>query len=148
MKRILYKLLFPGTAIVLLLILIISSCKKQQEQLPNIVLIFVDDQGYADLSCFGATGFKTPNIDKLAEDGIRFTSFYVSEAVCSASRASLLTGCYAQRVGIRGALNPVSLTGLNRNETTIASALKKHGYATKIIGKWHLGSHPEFSPLN
>lgn len=124
------------------------SCVRQNQKPPNIVLVFVDDQGYADLGCYGAHGFRTPNIDKLAEDGIRFTSFYVSEAVCSASRASLLTGCYAQRVGIRGALNPVSLTGLNRNETTIASALKKHGYATKIIGKWHLGSHPEFSPLN
>ncbi len=136
--------------LVLLVILILAqfSCVRQNQQPPNIVLIFVDDQGYADLSCYGAIGFKTPNIDKLAEDGIRFTSFYVSEAVCSASRASLLTGCYAQRVGIRGALNPVSLAGLNRNETTIASALKKHGYATKIIGKWHLGSHPEFSPLN
>jgi arylsulfatase len=132
----------------LLLIFIVSSCKKRVEQLPNIVLIFVDDQGYSDLGIYGARGFETPNIDRLAEEGMRFTSFYVSEAVCSASRASLLTGCYAQRIGIRGALNPISLTGLNPNETTIATALKKHGYATTIIGKWHLGSHPKFSPLN
>ena len=73
---------------------------------PNIVIVFTDDQGYGDLGCFGATGFETPNIDRLAKEGVRFTDFHVSQPVCSASRASLLTGCYANRIGIHGALGP------------------------------------------
>jgi arylsulfatase len=114
---------------------------------PNVVIILTDDQGYADLGCYGATGWKTPNIDRMASEGVRFTDFHVSEAVCSASRASLLTGCYAQRIGIRGALMPASTVGLSSAEETIASMLKKEGYATGIFGKWHLGHHREFLPL-
>lgn len=114
---------------------------------PNVVVILTDDQGYGDLGCYGATAFPTPHLDRMAGEGVRFTDFYVSEAVCSASRASLLTGCYAQRVGIRGALMPFSTTGLDPGETTIARMLKTRGYATGIFGKWHLGHLPEFLPL-
>ena len=126
----------------------LAGCSGTTEKEPNIVIIFIDDQGYADLSCFGAKGFTTPNIDRLADEGMRFTNFYVSEAVCSASRSSLMTGCYAQRVGIRGALSPYAMTGLNPEEETIASMLKKQGYATCMVGKWHLGSVPEFYPTH
>jgi len=114
---------------------------------PNIVLIFIDDQGYADLGSYGAVGFDTPNIDRLAEQGLRFTDFHVSHAVCSASRASLLTGCYAERVSIAGALNAWAQNGLHPEEETIAEVLKRRGYATGIVGKWHLGHLPEFLPL-
>ena len=115
---------------------------------PNVVLVFTDDQGYGDVGVYGARGFVTPNLDRLAAEGIRFTDFYVSQAVCSASRASLLTGCYAERVSIRGALNPRSPVGLNPEETTIAEMLKPLGYATGAFGKWHLGDAAEFLPLH
>jgi arylsulfatase len=123
------------------------SCNHQTQKPPNIVLIFIDDQGYADLGCFGAKGFKTPNIDRLASEGMRFTDFHVSQAVCSASRAALMTGCYSERVGIRGALSPKAQHGLNPEETTIADMLKKTGYTSAIVGKWHLGHLKEFLPL-
>ncbi len=111
------------------------------------MLIFTDDQGYADVGVYGATGFTTPHLDRLASEGMRFTDFYVSQAVCSASRASLLTGSYAQRISIRGALNPYAEVGINPEEETIAEMLKKRGYATGIFGKWHLGHLEEFLPL-
>ncbi len=114
---------------------------------PNIVIIFTDDQGYADVGIYGAVGFETPNIDRLAEEGIRFTDFQVAQAVCSASRASLLTGCYSERVGVRGAYNHTARVGLNPDETTIAEMLKSIGYETAIFGKWHLGHHKKFLPL-
>jgi arylsulfatase A-like enzyme len=113
---------------------------------PNIVLIFTDDQGYGDLGCYGATGFTTPNIDKLARGGIRFTDFHVAQPVCSASRAALLTGCYSNRIGIHGALGPNARHGINTNETTIAEMLKSKGYSTGMVGKWHLGHRPQFLP--
>lgn len=125
----------------------IWSCRAV-ERVPNFIIIFTDDQGYADVGCYGATGFETPNLDRMAEEGLRFTSFYVSEAVCSASRASLLTGCYAQRLSIRGALMPHSKVGLNPEEETIAELLKKRGYATGMVGKWHLGNFTEFFPVH
>jgi len=114
---------------------------------PNVVLVFTDDQGYGDVGCFGARGFATPHLDRLADEGLRFTDFHVSQAVCSASRASLLTGCYAERVGIRGALGPNARVGLNPDEETIAELLKARGYATGAVGKWHLGHHEPFLPL-
>ena len=113
----------------------------------NVVLIFADDQGYADVGSYGAVGFTTPHLDRLAEEGMRFTDFYASEGVCSASRASLLTGCYAPRVSIFGALTPAAQVGLNPDEVTIAELLKPLGYATAAVGKWHLGHLPEFLPL-
>ncbi len=115
---------------------------------PNIVLVFCDDLGYTDIGCFGAKGYSTPNLDTLAKEGMRFTNFCAAQAVCSASRAALMTGCYPNRVGISGALGPRSKKGLSLEEKTIASVLKAGGYATAIIGKWHLGDAPEFSPLN
>jgi arylsulfatase A-like enzyme len=113
---------------------------------PNIVLIFCDDLGYADLGCFGSKICPTPNLDRMAAEGIRFTDFYVPQAVCSASRAALLTGCYPNRVGIQGALGPRSKVGLHPNEVTVAEVLKPRGYATAIFGKWHLGDQREFLP--
>jgi arylsulfatase A-like enzyme len=114
---------------------------------PNVVLIFCDDLGYGDLGCYGSAIASTPNLDRMSAEGLRLTDFYVSQAVCSASRASLLTGCYAERVGIQGALGPGSAIGLSPEEETIADLLKARGYATAIFGKWHLGHFPEFLPL-
>jgi arylsulfatase len=124
-----------------------ASCSLFRKRLPNFVVIFTDDQGYADVGCYGAKGFETPNLDRMAADGMRFTSFYVSQAVCSASRSSLITGCYPNRVSIYGALGPHAQIGLNPEEETIAEVLKKKGYTCGIFGKWHLGHHKEFLPL-
>jgi arylsulfatase A-like enzyme len=119
----------------------------EKPQTPNIILIFMDDLGYGDLSCYGATQYKTPNLDKMASQGVRFTSFLSAQAVCSASRAGIMTGCYPNRVGISGALMPDAKIGLNPNEETIAEVLKKRNYKTAAIGKWHLGYQPEFLPM-
>jgi arylsulfatase A-like enzyme len=111
------------------------------------VLIFIDDQGYGDLSCYGSTTIKTPNIDQLAVDGRKFTSFMVASPVCTPSRAALLTGCYPKRVGMhQHVLFPQSTKGLNASEHTIVDHLKGQGYATACFGKWHLGHHPEVLP--
>ena len=114
---------------------------------PNIVLIFMDDMGYADIGPFGAKGYATPNLDRLATEGRVFTDFYVSQAVCSASRAALMTGCYNNRIGILGALGPRSKVGLSAGETTLAEICKQKNYATACYGKWHLGDHRQFLPL-
>lgn len=113
---------------------------------PNIVLIFADDLGYADIGSFGAVDYKTPNLDRMAAEGMRLTNFYVAQAVCSASRAALLTGCYPNRIGIQGALDHRANYGISANEMTIADLLKTKNYATAIFGKWHLGHHPQFLP--
>ncbi len=118
----------------------------QAKRPPNFVIVFADDLGYADVGCFGAQGYQTPHIDRLAREGCRFTSFYVAQAVCSASRAALLTGCYNVRVGILGALGPGSEIGIADDEWTLAETLKQRNYATAIYGKWHLGHHPQFLP--
>ena len=114
---------------------------------PNVVLILMDDMGYADLGCYGASGYETPALDGLAAAGMKFTDFHVAQAVCSASRAALLTGCYSERVGIQGALMPSATIGLGPTEDTVADLLKKRGYATSCVGKWHLGHHRPFLPL-
>lgn len=116
------------------------------ERLPNFVIVYADDLGYGDIGCFGAKGYTTPNLDKLAADGIRFTDFYVAQAVCSASRTALLTGCYPNRVGILGALGPASKIGIHADETLLPEVLRQRGYATAIYGKWHLGHHEKFLP--
>ncbi len=124
------------------------SCQKQSSnQLPNIVIIFADDLGYGDLGTYGALDFTTPNLDKMAAEGIRFTSFYSAQAVCSASRAGLLTGCYPNRINIHNAFMPWSKKGLADSEVTIAELLKQKNYATAIFGKWHLGHQKKFLPL-
>ncbi len=113
---------------------------------PNIVIIFTDDQGYQDVGVFGAKGFETPNLDRMAKEGVRFTHWYAAQPVCSASRTALLTGCYPNRIGIHGALGPQNTHGINSAEITLAEICKQKGYATAIFGKWHLGHHPEFLP--
>ncbi len=114
---------------------------------PNVIIIMTDDQGYGDLSCMGATDFKTPNIDAVAEDGIRFSSMYSASPVCSPSRASLLTGRYPGNAGVRAILaGHRRASGLTPEVPTIASALKELGYATGIMGKWHLGLKDECRP--
>jgi len=115
--------------------------------LPNIVIIFADDQGYADVGVFGAKGFRTPNLDRLAAEGCVFRNFHVAQPVCSASRAGLLTGCYPNRIGIHGALGPGSRVGISNEEMTLAQLVKQKGYATAIFGKWHLGDRRQFLPL-
>jgi arylsulfatase len=122
---------------------------------PNVVLIVTDDQGYGDVGRFadppepalaflaapkGHPRFDTPNLDRLAKQGVRLTDFHVSQPVCSASRASLLTGCYANRLGIHGALGPNARHGLHPDEATLAELCKSKGYATGAVGKWHLGT--------
>ncbi len=116
---------------------------------PNVIIIYADDQGYGDLSCYGAQKLKTPHIDALAAEGMKFTDFYVTAPVCSPTRSSLVTGCYPKRVGMhRHVLFPNSTRGLNPSEVTIAELLKKQGYATACIGKWHLGHQKQFLPTS
>lgn len=119
---------------------------KEEERSPNIVLIFTDDQGYQDVGVFGSPNIKTPNLDQMAADGVRMTNYYAAQAVCSASRAGILTGCYPNRIGIHNALGPGNTHGINDTETTLAEMLKEKGYATAIYGKWHLGHHKKFLP--
>ncbi len=134
-----------------LLLATLASCAQaptiETRRPPNIVVIFMDDMGYADIGPFGAKAYRTPNLDRLAKEGRIFTDFYVPQAVCSASRASLMTGCYNVRVGILGALGPKSKVGISSSERTLAEVCKQKGYATAIYGKWHLGDDRQFLPL-
>jgi arylsulfatase A len=128
---------------------------------PNVVIIFTDDQGYQDVGCFGSPLIRTPNLDRMAAEGMRFTNFYVAASVCTPSRAALMTGCYPQRVNMnvvsrvingeeRGGavvLFQNSNRGLHPNEVTVAEILRRRGYATACVGKWHLGHLPEFLPM-
>lgn len=125
-----------------------SASQKQKTSKPNFVLIFTDDQGYQDVGCFGSPSIQTPNLDRMAAEGMKFTDFHVAAPVCSASRAALMTGCYPLRVGITGVLFPWHRIGLNPEEVTIADVLKAEGYATACVGKWHLGHLPAFLPIS
>lgn len=134
----------------LLLILLLIACTDSIREVPptpNVVIMFVDDLGYADIGSYGATAYPTPHLDRMAQGGVRFTSFYVSQPVCSASRASLLTGNYANRIGIHNALGPRNTHGIHDNEITLAELFKSRGYATAMYGKWHLGHHAQFLPM-
>ena len=149
MKFIDYKI--PAIATLLPVFLFSSGCQSKSErsplpEKPNIVLIYVDDMGFGDLSLTGAYGYETPNLEKMAKDGMFFSHFYAPQAVCSPSRAGLLTGTYPSRIGFGRNVGPGSMRGLNQNEETIADILKEQGYATAIYGKWHLGHHPPFLP--
>lgn len=135
------------TRLIALLLVIACALPVMADRPPNIVLIFTDDQGYNDVGCFGSPDIRTPNLDAMAEQGIRFTDFYVAASVCSASRAALLTGCYPDRVGVKGVFFPNrGYDGLHPDEITIADLLKTKGYATGIFGKWHLGDEKPFLP--
>jgi arylsulfatase A-like enzyme/acetyl esterase/lipase len=136
-----------GLVLVILAWQILAAAPSQAEPpRPNIVLIFVDDQGYGDLGCYGARDIKTPHIDQLANEGTRFTSFYVAQPVCTASRTALLTGCYPNRLSMAGALNHTSVVGIHPQEILLSDLCKQQGYATAVYGKWHLGHHPPFLP--
>ncbi|QDT04382.1 Arylsulfatase [Rubripirellula lacrimiformis] len=127
----------------------LSAAESVDAAKPNFIVIFTDDQGYNDLGCFGSKKIKTPNIDRMAREGRKYTSFYSACSVCSPSRTALLTGCYPKRVGMhRHVLFPQSDYGLNPAEYTIADHLKAQGYATACVGKWHLGHHPETLPTS
>jgi len=136
------------------LLMLFTGCtvnKNDQAPKPNFVIIFTDDQGYEDLGCFGSNRLSTPRIDKMAEEGMKLTSFYVAAPVCTPSRAALMTGSYPRRIGMAmGSRHSVLLSGdekgLNPDEITIAEVLKEAGYKTGIFGKWHLGDQPEFLP--
>ena len=132
----------------LLLILALCSVSAIARD-PNFIIIFTDDQGYADLSCFGSKTIKTPHLDQLASEGMKMTDFHVPSPVCSPSRAGLLTGCYPKRVGMhRHVIFPANKHGLHADELTIADHLKSNGYATACVGKWHLGHVPETLPTS
>ena len=114
---------------------------------PNVIVIFCDDVGYADVGVFGAKGYKTPNIDRMAAEGVKFTDFYAAAPSCTPSRAALMTGCYPQRVSLPNVIGPSAKIGISSGEKTIAEVLKPLGYDTACYGKWHLGHHPEFLPM-
>ncbi len=135
-------------ALLLAVVLTGGGCSERDDRPPNFIIIFTDDQGYADVGVYGAEGFATPNLDRLARDGMRFTSFYAVESACSPSRAALLTGSYQVRVSIPHVLFPRTRRGINPDELTLAELLKTAGYATAAVGKWHLGDHPVFLPTN
>ncbi len=122
-----------------------ATAAEERPQKPNVVLIFIDDMGYGDIGPFGNTKVKTPHLDRLAAEGMRFTSFYATP-VCSMSRACLMTGCYNTRVSIPGVLFPNARIGLHPDEMTLAKLVKAKGYATTCIGKWHLGHREPFLP--
>ncbi|MFT4638110.1 MAG: arylsulfatase A-like enzyme [Verrucomicrobiales bacterium] len=123
-----------------LLIIAISGFCQADEARPNVVLIMTDDMGYADMSCQGSEDIRTPNLDRMAAEGTRFTDFYVAQPVCTASRAALMSGCYSNRVGLQGALNHTSRNGIHPDEWLMPEMFKDRGYATSAMGKWHLGT--------
>jgi arylsulfatase A len=134
-------------ALIVTLLFAAAPLAAQEKRPPNIVILYADDLGYGDLSCYGHPTIHTPNIDRMAAEGMRFTQFYSASPVCSPSRAALLTGRLPIRTGINRVLNPKSQGGIQAGEITIADALRKRGYATICIGKWHLGHLEQYRPL-
>ena len=130
----------------LLLYAEIALSQNKATILPNVIIINMDDMGYGDTEPYGMTGISTPNFNRMAKEGMRFTHFNAAQAICTASRAALLTGCYPNRIGIHGAFMPWADKALNPSEETIASLLKKAGYETGMLGKWHLGAKPPYFP--
>ena len=128
-----------------LLLAMLGSAVPSLARSPNVVVIFIDDMGYGDIGPYGATKQRTPHLDRMAKEGMKLTSFYAAP-VCSVSRAQMMTGCYGARVSVPGVYFPGQSVGLNPSEITVAERLKEKGYATQIIGKWHLGDQPEFLP--
>ena len=142
MKTFKFNSLFLGVLAMLFL-----SCESNFEKgSPNIIFVLTDDLGFNDLSSYGSTIIHTPNLDKLASEGALLNSYYSPQAVCSASRASILTGSYPNRIGFSGALGPNSKKGINPNELLISEMLKDKGYKTAAYGKWHLGDNKKFLP--
>lgn len=147
------RFLLTFTGIVVFSLLLFKDAGSQTAR-PNFIIIFTDDLGYGDLTCYGNPVIRTPNLDRMAEEGMRFTQFYVAASVCTPSRAGLLTGRYPIRTGlVEGmipgrVLFPNSKTGLQPEEVTIAEVLKEQGYKTAAIGKWHLGHLAEYLPVN
>jgi len=142
---------------VLIFLLLAALCEPNRAipapRPPNIIFIYADDMGYGDVGCYGATAFKTPKLDRMAAEGLRLTNFYSVSPICTPSRAALMTGRYAARMGIdqlhlRNVIFPGDKTGLPRTETTVAEALKKRGYSTACIGKWHLGHVESYRPID
>ncbi len=131
---------------------VFSDAVAAEKKKPNFIVIYTDNLGYGDIEPFGSTLHRTPNLNRMAKEGRKFTHFCVTAGVCTPSRSSLITGSYSQRVGMHDnprdgwVLRPVSPYGLNPSEITIAEVLKKQGYATGMVGKWHLGDQPEFLP--
>ena len=126
-------------------LLLVVSVAAGAQRPPNVVLIFCDDMGYGDLHCYGSATL-TPNLDRMAAEGTRFTNFYAGQPICTASRAALMTGCYPNRVGLLGALGPRSKIGISDHEFIVPQMFKSRGYATAIFGKWHLGDATQFLP--
>lgn len=133
----------------ILFICVFIQCTPQDKEIkPNVIIIFTDDQGYNDLQCFGSPDILTPHIDQLAANGTKFTNFHTAQPVCTASRVSLLTACYPNRLDMHGALGPGAGVGIHANEMTLAEMFKQKDYATAIFGKWHLGVEEPFNPLH
>src|SRR3954469_24734179 len=128
-----------------ILLFLASLPARAADRPPNVVLILIDDMGYADIAPFGSKINKTPNLQRLADEGMKLTTFYAAP-VCSPSRSSIMTGCYPKRVGFPAVIFPGSAIGLSAKERTLPQLLKELGYATEFIGKWHLGDQPEFVP--
>ena len=142
MPKVYYSNFLKGGAVA---VLGLGSCAQPDK--PNIIVIYADDMGYGDLSCYGSTRNRTPHLDQMAKDGIRFTDFYSPAPVSSPSRAAFLTGRHAIRMGINHVFHPESFTGIPANEIKLSELLRHQGYRTAVIGKWHLGHHHQFLPL-
>lgn len=139
---------FRALQFVCLMWAVSSPSLAAEDEPPNVIIIFCDDLGYADVGCYGADDIHTPNIDRMAREGVRMTDFYATASLCTASRAGLMTGCYPPRVGIFGNVHPDRHWGLHPEEMTIGEVFQSAGYVTGCFGKWHLGTHPSLLPFN